>query len=304
MITCGFSGNFGNSLIQYAITRTVADKNGYEFGFNPKFNYDYHNGYNQLDFLDLDYGIVHDASFHENPNGIEYLWEEPVKTFYHKDQVNFHPYSPEIFSIRDNTKLVIPCCQDARYYDKEKLASWIKIKSEKEQEYKVILESLKIELDNNTCVINVRGGEYLGIPNVLLRIKYWEDAVNHMRELNPSMRFVTVTDDVDYAKSMFNTPVLHHSIGLDYYIINNAKYLILSNSSFALIPAWLNNHDPYVIAPMWWARHNVSEGNYWASSNVFTFGEDNLWYFLDRDNQLYNYNKIIRENKYRTDFQQ
>src|SRR3972149_1231966 len=98
MITANFSGNFGNSIIQYAITRTVADKNGYEFGFNPRFNYDYHNGYNQLEFLDLDYGHIHNATFYEIPDGISNIWTEPMETFYHVDQVNYHPYSPEIFN--------------------------------------------------------------------------------------------------------------------------------------------------------------------------------------------------------------
>jgi hypothetical protein len=299
MITCNFSGNFGNSLIQYAITRTVAGTYGYKFGFNPKFNYDYHNGYNQLDFLDLDYGIIHNASFHENPDGITNIWEEPVKTFYHVDRVDFHPYSPEIFLVKDNTKLVIPCCQDARYYNQKQLASWIRIKGEKEKEYREVLRLSEMELDRNTCVINVRGGEYLGIPNVLLRTQYWMDAIEYMKKINPAMKFIVATDDIDYARSLFDFPIVSNNIGLCYYMINNAEYLILSNSSFAIIPAWLNPNDPVVVAPMWWARHNVSEGNYWASSDIWTFGKNNLWFFLDRDGKFYNYMKIIVENKYR-----
>lgn len=301
MIISNFSGNFGNSIMQYAITRMVADRNGYKFGFNPKFNYDYHNGYNQLDFLDLDYGIIHNTSFHEMPNGIVNIWQEPTKTFHHIDKVNFHPYSPEIFDIEDNTKLIIPCGQDARYYDREKLASWIKIKNNKIKEYENLLDYYNIELGNNTCIINVRGGEYLGIPNVLLRMGYWIDAIDYMRKINPDMKFVVVSDDVDYAKHIFNAPVVRHSIGFCYYLINNAKNLIISNSSFALFPAWLNKNDPLVIAPLWWARHNVSN-DYWASSDIWTFAKDNLWYFMDRDNSVYNYKSIMKFEKFNRNY--
>ncbi len=51
--------------------------------------------------------------------------------------------------------------------------------------------------------------------------------------------------------------------------------------TFAIFPAWLNPNNPYVIAPKYWARHNVSTG-YWANSSVDTFG----FRFLDRNGVL------------------
>ena len=164
MLPCNFSGNMGNSIIQYAITRTVADKNGYEFGFNPTFNYDYHNGYNQLEFLDLDYGHVHNASFHECPDGVDYVWYEKYETIKYDngDIVDYHPLQLNVFAIPDGTKLVVRCMQDARYYDKTKLQNWIKIKKENQQKYCQQLKNWGIELDENLTVLNIRGGEYLG----------------------------------------------------------------------------------------------------------------------------------------------
>jgi hypothetical protein len=109
MITVSFSGNIGNSLVQHLITRIVADKNGYEFGFNPTFHYDYHNGYNQLDFFSLNYGNTHSYGYHEIPPGIEYVWEEKKEVFNYPngDSVNFYDYQPDIFDVKNNTKLVI-----------------------------------------------------------------------------------------------------------------------------------------------------------------------------------------------------
>lgn len=282
MLISNFSGNFGNNAFIYALTRTVAEKNGYEWGFNPHPEFDYYNGHPQLDFMDIDYGKIHNYSYYEIPEGYE-KWEEKCDTFYHVDRVDFQFYDPEVFNIKNDTKLFIRCAQDARYYDKEKIRKWFTIKKENDEKYKEILNANKITLDENLTVINVRGGEYKGIPNVLLRTKYWQDGVNHMLSKNKDMKFLVVTDDVEYSKSVFPFPVAHFGIGMDYWMINNAKNLILSNSSFAIFPAWLNSNNPFIIAPKWWARHNVSSG-YWASSDVWTFGFN----FMDREGILNN----------------
>lgn len=283
MITCDFTGNCGNHMFQYAVTRSVAEHNGYEWGFNPITSNDYHGGKPQMDFMEMDYGKQHQAKWRELPEGIVREWHEPMQTFYHVDQVNYHPFSPEIFDIEDNTKLVIPCGQDARYMKKEKLQEWFKIKEENIEQYNKILKDNNVVLDENTCVVNVRGGEYRNIPNVLLRKKYWEDAIQIMKSRNLNMKFVFITDDVPYVVNYLfrEYPVFHFDIGADYYCINMAKNLILSNSSFAVLPAWTNIYDPYIIAPKFWARHNISNG-YWCSSDIFSFGFN----FLDREGVL------------------
>ena len=282
MILSNFSGNAGNFLHQYALTRTVAELNSYEWGFNPTSEFDYYNGYPQLDFMDIDYGKQHNYTYYEIPEGYS-KWEEKCETFYHVDRVDFHSYDPEVFNISDNTKLFIRCAQDARYYDKEKVRKWFKIKEENDAKYKQILDDNHIILDENLTIINARGGEYKGIPNVLLRTEYWKDSVNYTLTRNKDMKFLVVTDDVEYSKSIFPFPVVHFGIGMDYWMINNAKNLILSNSSFAIFPAWLNINNPFVIAPKFWARHNVSNG-YWVSSDVWTFG----FHFMDREGKLSN----------------
>jgi hypothetical protein len=283
LITCNFSGNLGNSLLQYLITRTVADKLNYEFGFNPKFNYDYHNGYNQLDFLDLSYGKIHNASFHEMPEGIINIWQEKHDHFETHD---YYYYQPDIFGIKDNTKLIVPCGQDAKYYNLEKSRQWLKIKEEKIVGYNQILVNNNILLDENLCIINVRGGfEYLHLPKVLLRKEeYWQNAISHMKNMNPNMRFVIISDDIEYSKLLFpEFDCYHFSVGCDYFIINSARNLIISNSSFGLLPSWTNIYDPFIIAPKFWAAHNNNiNPMYWASSNIESF----KFHFLDREGNL------------------
>lgn len=288
MITSNFSGNFGNSLIQYLITRIVADKNEYEFGFNPQFNYDYHGGYNQLDFLALDYGKQHSATFHENPEGVDNVWYEKYEHINYPsgDQVDYHPYQPDIWNVPDGSKLVIRCGQDANYFSdyKSKIKEWMQYQPGYEEKYSDYLFDNKIFLDEDTCIINVRGGEYKSSPNVLLQRKYWADAINIMIQRNSSMKFLCLTDDVQYGKQLFGDliPVLHISIGGDFFVLHHSKNLIISNSSFAIIPVWMNQFNPYVVAPFGWARYNTTDGKYWASSDIKTF----RWNFLDRKGNL------------------
>ena len=68
MITTNLTGNFGNHMWQYSVCRAVAEKLGYEWGINPVPSYDYHNGMNQMYFMDVDFGkevIGNFTNFHE-----------------------------------------------------------------------------------------------------------------------------------------------------------------------------------------------------------------------------------------------
>jgi hypothetical protein len=286
MITSSLTGNLGNHMWIYAITRAVAEHNNYEWGFNPSPEFDYLNGYPQMSFMDIDYGVQHSYSYAETPPWIKHEHHEKYEHIEtSNDSYDYHPYQPEIFNIKDNTKLYIRCCQDKRYLSdiKEKVKQWFKIKEEKTKIYKSILDKLTINLDENLTILNVRGGEYKPIKNLILPETYWQNAMKIMRERNSKTKFLCVTDDVTYANNLLyhKIPVIHESIGFDYYLINNAKNLILSNSSFAIFPAWLDNNNPYVIAPFGWARYNTTDG-YWANSDMWTFP----WHFLDREGVL------------------
>lgn len=288
MIVSPLTGNLGNHMWIYAVTRSVAEVNGYEWGFNPQPEFDYLGGKPQMDFMNIDYGVENNYKYADRPDEIPFVWKEKCDRInYSGDIVSYYPYQNNVFEIVDNTKLYISCCQNARYFSifldpKGTVREWFKIKEDNVQQYERQLNQMEIKLDDDTCIINVRGGEYKGVPSVLLREKYWADAIEHMKFKNPKMRFLGVSDDVAYATRLFDfkIPVIHLSIGGDYYILNKAKNIILSNSSFGIFPTWLNENRPYVIAPMYWARHNTSEG--WVSTDMRSFE----WNFLNKDGEL------------------
>ena len=107
--------------------------------------------------------------------------------------------------------------------------------------------------------------------------------MEEMKKIRPDMEFVIITDDVETAQKILPGIEAHHfDIGKDYVTLKNAYYLLLSNSSFACLPAHTSETLQFAIAPKYWARHNVSDG-YWASEqNIYS-----LFHYMDRKGRMF-----------------
>ena len=289
MITTDLTGNIGDHITRYLICRSVAEKNGYSWGINKIASHDYYGGKEQMDFLSIDYGEFCNTSYGELPENVINIWEEKNNHFSTHD---FYYFQPDIFDVSDNTKLIVKCCHDERYFEKEKVKNWLKIKPEYANIYAKTLNDYHIILDKDLCIINIRGNEYRGVPNLLLPKQYYEYAMNIMLKRNPKMRFLIITDDVNYCHNLFypSLSIAHFSIGIDYFILNHAQNLILSNSAFGIFPTYTNENLGNVIAPLHWARHNLE---IWANSSIWTFGFD----FVDKNGKVFLNNEISKEIK-------
>jgi hypothetical protein len=292
MITTNLTGNLGNHMWQYTVCRTIAEKLKYEWGINPNPSHDYFNGQSQMTFMNVDFG--------KPVEGILNEYHETWKTLYHVDDVNITMLNESLYNISDNTILLghngakggIYQSEDYIIDRKEDIKKWFEIKQESKNHYENLLSQMGIVLDENLCVINFRGGEYRGIPNVLVRREYWRDSINHMLFLNPNMKFLLITDDVQLANSFmpFEIQAIHVDVGFDYYVVNQAKWLIISNSTFGWWAAWLNENANKIIAPKYWARHNVSDG-YWSVGDSYT----RCFTYLDREGNLSDYETCKNE---------
>lgn len=293
MITTNLTGNLGNHMWQYAVCRTVAEKLGYKWGINSSPTHDYHNGANQMSFMDVDFG--------DPISGIENEFHEEWK-FYQgpHEHVFVTMLDNKIYSIKDNTILKgqdgalggIFQCEDYLIDRKQDIINWFKINKNHEEQCNRKLEELGISLDDDLCVINFRGGEYRNLRNVILRREYWRDSINQMLSINPKMKFLIISDDVECAKSYmpFNIQAIHVDIGFDFYVVNNAKWLIISNSTFSWWAAWLNQKVNKTIAPKYFISHNLSDG-YWSVGEIYTRCFD----YLGRDGVLYDYETCKKE---------
>jgi hypothetical protein len=244
IITELFSGQgCGNQLACYVTTRCIALDRGFKFGiqhperFKGKF-------FKNIDFGEVVIGgvtIVDGERPANLPDGI---------INYHKEISS--DYDPEVFNIEDNTYL-IGNLQGEKYFENHR------------DEIKKWLEVEPLDMPDDTCVINFRGGEYVGVPQFFLPQSYWDNAINNMKKINPNMRFEVHTDDMITARKFFPHYCIISDIEINWRSIRYAKYLILSNSTFALFPAWLGDAK-LIIAPKSFERFNEE---YWFLEQNF-----------------------------------
>lgn len=269
----------GNQLFCYVTARAVALENGYEFGTagQERFAVNIHNNRGMY-FMDVDLGHA--------------ISEEDKKKFnvYHDVETRLYIGNSKhdlthgcyvagadlgIHHVEDNT-LIYGNMQAESYFIKylPQVRQWLKVKPEYDS-YEYSKENL--------CIINMRGGEYTGSPELLINPKYWINGMKEMRKIRPDMEFMIITDDVKTAEKLLpGIKAYHFDIGKDYVTLKNAHYLLLSNSSFACLPAHTSETLKYAIAPKYWARHNVSDG-YWASEqNIYS-----LFHYMDRKGRVF-----------------
>ncbi|MBQ9512381.1 MAG: glycosyl transferase [Lachnospiraceae bacterium] len=258
----------GNQLFVYVTARAIALERGCVFGTAGREHFANNIHSNKgMYFMDVDLG--------------EEITPEMAKTMRRFDDDDTRLYlgnsrhdmthgayisgaNPDIHKVADNT-LLYGNLQDESYFAKykEEIKQWLHVKED--------FDSYEYTRDN-LCIINMRGGEYTSQPELYLDRRYFLHAIANMKKIRPDMEFMIVTEDEEAAKKVLPEYECHHfDMGKDYVTVKNARYLILSNSSFAILPVITSETLQYAIAPKYWARHNVSDG-YWASEqNIYSF---------------------------------
>lgn len=298
MITTNLTGNLGNHMWYYSICRIVAESKGYDWGINSEPEYDYHRGMNQMYFMDVNFGrevIVEGKNERglKTYKGIKNEYYDTHKQhIYNNDSCLINMFDSNVFNIDDNTMIhLISQSEDYLLDRRSDVISWFKIKEDYEYIYKEKLKELGIEIDENLCVINFRGGEYKSVSNLIPSNEYWINSMNYMKSINPNIRFIIISDDPSCANMYIpNIPCYHVDIGFDFFVVNNARYLILANSTFSWWAAWLNTKSKLTIGPKYWGRYNSSNG-YWSLGDSYS----KFFKYMGRDGRLYEYDKCKEE---------
>lgn len=239
----------GNQLFRYVTTRVLALDKGYEFGMcNPE-------NFKGSSFMNL--GLAEMPVFMGAPG--EFIEKKVVE-----GGIDIRGYDPEINFVKDNT-IIEGEFQDERYWGHrlDDIREWLEVEP--------------LEMSDDLCIINFRGGEYMSDLNLFLTKDYWDQAIQMMNDKYKTtyewgsaskMRYEVHTDDPDTAKLFFpdfkvidnrmlTADKRYESVGYNWRAIRYAKHLIISNSSFPILPALLNEDVKEVIAPRYWARHNI-----------------------------------------------
>jgi hypothetical protein len=229
----------GNQLHRYVATRVLALDNGYDFGFVAP------GLFKGISFMKPQMGTVY-----EEYADIPYTIEEPAGKVVAKSDIPLWVegtdyYNPEFNFISDNT-IIDGEFQDERYFGHRlpEIREWLKT------EY--------MDMPDDLCVIGFRGGEFAIYPDLFLTPSYWLEAISIMKGINPKMRFEVHTDDPGMAKRFFPEYKIIHDISINWRSIRYAKYSIIANSSFYILPSLLNDKAEKIIAPRYWARRNTA----------------------------------------------
>lgn len=275
----------GNQLFCYVTTRCIAMDNGLPFSIlgSETVANNMHSSCGMY-FMDLDYGIT---SQKEDYSQVYYEKEDRLYVGNSKHDLSHGCYvtgvDENLLHPKDGT-LLYGNMQAEEYYikHKEEIRQWLKVKEE--------YDCMEYSRDN-LCILHLRCSDYLDCPELYLRKKYWKDGIRNMRKINPDMEFMIITNDVKEAgKILPGIPAYNFDLAKDYSIIKNARYLLLSNSSFAYFPAFTSTRVKYIIAPKYWARHNVSDG-YWASEQNIYEG----WHYQDRHGRVFDWKECRKE---------
>ncbi len=165
-------------------------------------------------------------------------------------------YDPEINFVQDNTT-IDGSFEDSKYWhhNLKNIDQWLKV--------------TPVNVPDNRCIIGFRGGEYATIPELFLPKSYYTKAIKKMLEIDPNMEFEVHTDDPVLAMTYFpDYPIIdnrrlshskHENMGYNWRSTRYAKYAIIPNSAFFILPRILKHfNDPKAVtlAPRYWAGHN------------------------------------------------
>ena len=279
-----YGQGFGNQLAVYVTTRAIAKRNGYDFGYTGLENFG-DRRYNDkgVYFMDIDFGKSDNVEeltniYTEKETRIRFDHSEHDRTY----GCDIRLIDKDLLNLADNTKIMGTMQNEDYFWDyREEVKEWLKVKPE--------FDCIDFRSED-ICVLNIR--DYEGDHTLFLSRDYWARAIYHMLRLNTNMQFLVITESTEMAKRLLPEladNVYHFDLAKDYSIVKNAKWLILSNSSFAYFPA-LCSDAHVIIAPKYWARHNISDG-YWATgsnlSRIFTY--------MDRIGNLQTYDECKRE---------
>ncbi len=236
----------GNQLANYVTMRCLALDRGFDFGVQFPENF------KGKGFMNLDMGIPVIGGRTDVEGNTPEKLPDGFTTYYREEMGTDGDYDPKIVEIGDNT-LIHGNLQGEEYFKhrKEEINEWLKVEP--------------MYFMDNTCVINFRGGEYKYVPDFFLPKVYWDKCIEIMKERGVK-HFIVATDDIEEAKKFFPDYECIHNIGENWRMVRYAPNLILSNSSFGWLPAWLND-EAYILAPKYWQRHNKG---YWFLKQNFT----------------------------------
>lgn len=233
MITIEMTGKarLANQMFMYAVTRSVAEKRGYNFYIN-------HNTWLGGDLIKCDLGV--------KDGDIRHVFKDPDIE---------QAYNPDVFAVDDFTELR-GYFQTEKYFSREKVKEWFQVRPPNPTAICDFHTEFPIR---EYCYINVRGTDQAQFGHLVLPQSYYDNARNIIMQFYHNVKFVVITDDPPLAKKYFpNYPVFCNDRDMDFCLLNSATFLIGAISTFAWWAGYLNDYN-VVIMPKNFFGHNFND---------------------------------------------
>lgn len=237
MITSNLVGGLGNYLFQIATTYSLSIDNDDYMVYNINDNTRIHNHIST--YIK---NIFRKINFKNNVLSITNNYEEP---FFHYKPIDYKS------NLRLNGYF-----QSEKYFihNREKILNLFEIDDDTKD---YLINKYGKILNENTCSIHVRRGDYLRLPNhhPVCDIEYYKKSVEI---IGRDKHYLVFSDDMGWCKENLNFIdnkifIENNTDFQDIYLMSMCKHNIIANSSFSWWGAWLNtNKDKKIIAPLKW----------------------------------------------------
>ena len=164
----------------------------------------------------------------------------------------------------DYTYMNVHCINKGYYKDcRDALLQELQLKKELK-----LSENLRTILaDRNTVSLHIRLTDYLTNPRVLCRQRYYDKAIQYIKDNICNPYFIIFTDDITMAKAKYKFGENVYWISEDSYadyeeliIMSKCQHNIMAQSTFSYWGAWLNqNEEKIVVAPQQWVGRGLYE---------------------------------------------
>jgi hypothetical protein len=285
----------GNQLWAWATLRSIAEKKNYKYGIQAPWRFKGKEFF-KIDFGKKVFGLAPRNPSRSKPLGIRNYYQEKMTLL---EGVDVSGFDPLLVSIGDKTKIDgVFQCEDYIYESRDEISQILKL-------------TRPTELRDSQCVVHIRGGDFKGNARVSLKSKYYYDAMKYILDVDKNVTFIVCTNDTAYARKVLDNASIEvisnyaeseiysgpdgkidYRVRNDFALLQNARYVITANSSFSWWGAWTNRQANLVVAPKYWANHNLS-GPVWSTAGILTRD----WNYIDTNGQSFTYVECVNELK-------
>ena len=270
MIITKLTGGLGNQMFQYAIGRSLAEKNNTELKLDVSW-------FNSQKGTPRKYGLtffkileniatdkeIKKLELYKKRSGIKYFFNN---LFFANNSIyiteNSNIFNKNILKNKNKDIYLNGYWQNEKYFNdiRKIILKEFTLKDESSLHNKKIKKLIE---DTNSVSIHIRRGDYIedkktNIVHGTCSLDYYQDAIKKISKYDDNLNIFVFSDEIKWVKNNLKTilPIIFVEGNKDYediILMSLCKHNIIANSSFSWWGAWLNqNPNKMIVAPKKW----------------------------------------------------